>query len=136
MMVYFFLGFGYFGEYFGFIELGICLWEGVIMGLDYFKELGIMYVYFIFVFDYCLIDEIQKRDGQYNWGYDLFNYNVFEGSYLVDFYDGQICILEFKQMVKFFYDNGICVIMDVVYNYMGQMEELIFNQFVFGYYYC
>ena len=128
-------GSGYPGEYFGLIESGTRSREGATTGLDHLKELGITHVHLIPVFDHRSIDETQKRDGQYNWGYDPLNYNVPEGSYSVDPYDGQIRISEFKQMVKSFHDNGIRVIMDVVYNHTGQTEESIFNQLVPGYYY-
>lgn len=128
-------GSGYPGEYFGLIESGTRSPEGEKTGLDHFKELGITHVHLIPVFDHRSIDETKLNEAQYNWGYDPLNYNVPEGSYSSDPYDGARRISEFKQMVKTFHDNGIRVILDVVYNHTGQTQESIFNQLVPGYYY-
>ncbi|MBQ3859503.1 MAG: leucine--tRNA ligase, partial [Clostridia bacterium] len=40
------------------------------------------------------------RDSNYNWGYDPCNYNIPEGSYSTNPYDGKIRIKEFKQMIQ------------------------------------
>lgn len=128
-------GSGYPGEYYGLLEGGTQSPEGEATGLDHFKELGITHVHLIPVFDHRSIDETRLKEAQYNWGYDPLNYNVPEGSYSSDPYDGAMRISEFKQMVKTFHDNGIRVILDVVYNHTGQTQESIFNQLVPGYYY-
>jgi pullulanase len=44
-------------------------------------------------------------------------------------------IAEFKRMVKIFHDNGIGVILDVVYNHTGRTQGSNFNLEVPGYYY-
>jgi hypothetical protein len=44
-------------------------------------------------------------------------------------------IKEFKKMVKTFHENGLNVVMDVVYNHTMFLEESNFNQLVPGYYY-
>lgn len=73
-------------------------------------------------------------DNKFNWGYDPQNYNVPEGSYSTDPYNGNVRINEFKQMVKTLHENGLRVIMDVVYNHTsGTMDG--FEQLVPGYYY-
>lgn len=128
-------GSGYPGEYFGLIESGTRSPQGEATGIDHFKELGITHVHLIPVFDHRSIDESNTKEAQYNWGYDPLNYNVPEGSYSSDPYDGLMRISEFKRMVKTFHENGIRVILDVVYNHTGQTEESVFNQLVPGYYY-
>lgn len=128
-------GSGYPGEYYGLLESGTRSPQGETTGLDHLRELGVTHVHLIPVFDHRSIDETRLKEPQYNWGYDPLNYNVPEGSYSSDPYDGQMRISEFKQMVKAFHDNGIRVILDVVYNHTGQTEESIFNQLVPGYYY-
>ncbi len=128
-------GSGYPGEYFGLIESGTRSPQGETTGIDHYKELGITHVHLIPVFDHRSIDESNTKVAQYNWGYDPLNYNVPEGSYSSDPYDGLMRISEFKKMVKTFHENGIRVILDVVYNHTGQSEESVFNQLVPGYYY-
>jgi pullulanase len=72
---------------------------------------------------------------QYNWGYDPKNYNVPEGSYSTNPYDGAVRIREMKQMIKAFHENGIRVNMDVVYNHTFDIENSWFQKTVPDYYY-
>ena len=67
------------------------------------------------------------------WGYDPVNYNVPEGSYSTDPYHGEVRVKEMKQMIKGLHDNGISVILDVVYNHVYNAEEFCFNKIVPGY---
>lgn len=128
-------GSGYAGEYYGLLESGTSSPQGQKTGLEHLKELGVTHVHLLPAFDHRSVDETQRHRPQYNWGYDPLNYNVPEGSYSSDPYDGSVRIAEFKQMVKVMHDNGLRVILDVVYNHTGQTEESIFNQLVPGYYY-
>lgn len=123
------------GKYLAFTETGTTLdSKGTIStGIDYLKKLGITHVQLLPVFDYATIDETQ--DGGFNWGYDPKNYNVPEGSYSSDPYDGNVRINEFKQMVKALHDAGIGVIMDVVYNHTFTAKDGWFEKTVPGYYY-
>jgi pullulanase/glycogen debranching enzyme len=60
----------------------------------------------------------------YNWGYDPYHYTVPEGSYATD-PDGTARTVEFRKMVKALNDDGLRVVMDVVYNHTaasGQAE--------------
>ncbi|MEM1214189.1 MAG: type I pullulanase [Bacteroidota bacterium] len=124
------------GKYEGLYDSGTTTPDGQTKtGLEHLKELGITHVHLIPVYDHRSIDETRLDSAQYNWGYDPLNYNVPEGSYSEDPYDGVRRIQEFKQMVNVFHQNGIRVILDVVYNHTGQTEESIFNQLVPGYYY-
>ena len=58
-----------------------------------------------------------------------------EGSYSTDPYDGNVRIREFKKMVQTFHENGIRVILDVVYNHTGSSVESNFYSILPGYYY-
>lgn len=101
--------------------------------LSYLKELGITHVQLNPVYDFGSVNEITGVE--YNWGYDPVNYNVPEGSYSTDPYHGEVRIKEFKQMVKALHDNGIGVIMDVVYNHMYSATDSCFEKTVPNYYF-
>lgn len=123
------------GKYLAFTETGTVNSCGESTGTDYLKELGITHVHLLPSFDYMTVDETRLNQPQYNWGYDPLNYNVPEGSYSTDPYHGEVRIREFKQMVQALHQNGIRVIMDVVYNHTMENTESSFNKIVPGYYY-
>ncbi|MFX0557395.1 type I pullulanase [Maribacter sp. CXY002] len=123
------------GKYLGLVEEGTKGPKGVATGIDHLKELGITHVHLLPTFDHYAIDETNLDTPQFNWGYDPNNYNVPEGSFSSDPFNAEVRIREFKKMVKAFHDNGIGVILDVVYNHTGKTEESNFNQEVPGYYY-
>lgn len=122
------------GKFLGLTQKGTTNTEGLSTGLDHLKELGVTHVHLLPLYDYSSVDEANSN-AKYNWGYDPLNYNVPEGSYSTDPYDGAVRIKEFKQLVKTFHDNGLNVVMDVVYNHTAQAEASNFNQLVPGYYY-
>lgn len=103
-------------------------------GLDHLKELGITHIHLLPVFDYGSIDERYDSPDNYNWGYDAQNYNVPEGSYSTNPYEGAVRISEFKEMVYKFHQAGIRVVMDMVYNHTYNLESPL-NLTVPGYYY-
>lgn len=103
-------------------------------GLDHLKELGITHIHLLPVFDYESIDERYDSPDNYNWGYDPQNYNVPEGSYSTNPYEGAVRISEFKEMVYKFHQAGIRVVMDMVYNHTYNLESPL-NLTVPGYYY-
>ena len=83
----------------------------------------------------ALIAATADRDA-FNWGYDPLHYNVPEGSYATDA-DGSARILEFREMVQSLNQNGLRVVMDVVYNHTnsaGQNPNSILDRLVPGYY--
>ncbi|MFI9796540.1 pullulanase-type alpha-1,6-glucosidase [Streptomyces sp. NPDC052302] len=72
----------------------------------------------------------------YNWGYDPYHYTVPEGSYSSDPY-GTTRTVEFRQMVKALNEDGLRVVMDVVYNHTaaaGQADTSVLDRIVPGYY--
>lgn len=122
------------GKFLGLTESGTKSAEGLSTGLDHLKELGITHVHLLPVFDYASIDEARPELNQYNWGYDPLNYNLPEGSYSTDPYHGEVRIREFKKLIQVLHENGIRVIMDVVYNHTYSTDSN-FNRIVPGYYY-
>jgi pullulanase len=123
------------GKFLGLAETGTATPDGLSTGLDHIKELGVTHVHLLPSYDFMSIDEMLLPLNRYNWGYDPQNYNVPEGSYSTDPFDGRVRIKEFKQLIKTLHENGLRVIMDVVYNHTGATEESVFNQLVPFYYY-
>jgi pullulanase len=123
------------GKFLGLTETGTTNEAGLSTGLDHLKELGVTDVHLLPCFDFNSVNETKLDKPQYNWGYDPLNYNVPEGSYSTNPYDGVTRIREFKQLVQAFHKNGLRVIMDVVYNHTALTENSYFNQLVPGYYY-
>lgn len=129
------------GKYLGFTEGGSKL-NGVSTeistGIDYLVEQGINCVQLLPVYDYQSVNEAKSSEwGTHNrnWGYDPINYNVPEGSYSTNPYDGNVRITEFKQMIQALHDRGISVIMDVVYNHTFVTGDSCFERTVPGYYF-
>jgi pullulanase len=123
------------GKFLGLTETGTKSQEGISTGIDHLKETGITHVHLLPFYDYNSVNEAQPENPQYNWGYDPLNYNVPEGSYATNAKDGITRIREFKQLVKAFHENGLRVVMDVVYNHTALTQDSYFNQLVPGYYY-
>lgn len=119
------------GKYLGVIESGTTS-GGKATGLNYLKELGVNLVHLLPVYDYGSVDETTSTG--YNWGYDPKNYNVPEGSYSTDPYNGAVRVKEMKQMVSGLHEAGIGVIMDVVYNHVYDASTFSFNLIVPDYF--
>ena len=122
------------GKYLGLTQEGTTS-NGHATGLDHLKELGITHVQLMPTYDYNSVDEYHLTDWQqYAWGYDPRNYNVPEGSYSTDPFKGEVRVKEFKQMVQSFHNNGINVIMDVVYNHAFSGGDFCYNKIVPNYF--
>ncbi|WP_330304058.1 MULTISPECIES: pullulanase-type alpha-1,6-glucosidase [unclassified Streptomyces] len=81
------------------------------------------------------VAKIAAKDA-YNWGYDPYHYTVPEGSYATD-PDGTGRTVEFRKMVKSLNEDGLRVVMDVVYNHTaasGQADTSVLDKIVPGYY--
>ncbi len=122
------------GKYLGLIETGTTNGNGIPTGLDHIKDLGVTHIHLLPIYDYGSVDESKLDTPQFNWGYDPVNYNVPEGSYSTDPYNGAVRVAELKQTVKGLHDNGISVIMDVVYNHVYSAGDYCFNKIVPGYF--
>ena len=121
------------GKYLAFTETGLTNSSGIPVGLDYLVNLGVSHVHLLPVYDYATVDEANPDSG-FNWGYDPKNYNVPEGSYSTDPYNGEVRVNEYKQMVKAMHDAGLGVVMDVVYNHTYDANSSL-NKIVPYYYY-
>ncbi|MGW0708023.1 pullulanase-type alpha-1,6-glucosidase [Streptomyces sp. NPDC002643] len=81
------------------------------------------------------VAEVAAKDA-YNWGYDPYHYTVPEGSYASD-PDGTKRTVEFRKMVRALNDDGLGVVLDVVYNHTpasGQADKSVLDKVVPGYY--
>ncbi len=125
------------GKFLAFTEEGTTVnGEGNISTcVDYLKELGVTHVQINPFYDFASIQEDKDLSTQYNWGYDPKNYNVPEGSYSSNPYDGNVRINECKQMIQALHEAGIGVIMDVVYNHTYASDTSFFQLAVPNYYY-
>ncbi len=122
------------GKYLSLTETGTTTEGGISTGLDYLVDLGITHLHLMPVYDFGSVDETYTYANLYNWGYDPVNYNVPEGSYSTDPYNGEVRVSEFKEMVLALHQNGISVVMDVVYNHVYSASDFCINKLVPGYF--
>lgn len=136
------------GKFMAFTEKGTTLpgHPDVKTGIDHLKELGITHVHLLPFYDFGSIDETKVDDPslterKFNWGYDPVNYNVPEGSYATNssVEDPAKRIKEMKSMIQSLHDNGIRIVLDVVYNHTYttglESEFSVFDKIVPGYFY-
>ena len=122
--------------YKGFYEEGTTYTENgttVKTGFDHIKELGVNAVQILPIFDQANDERPENR--QFNWGYNPLNYNVLDGIYSANPYDGYERIKEFKQLVMAYNKAGINIIMDVVYNHVNGLDRSSFDVLMPGYYF-
>jgi len=120
------------GKFLALTQTGTKTPGGVPTGLDHLKAMGITHLHLLPFYDYGSVDE--RYCDTYNWGYDPVNFNVPEGSYSTDPFDGFCRVRELKQTVKALHDSGISVVMDVVYNHVFDASTFCFNRIVPGYF--
>ena len=101
-------------------------------GISAIKEMGISHIQFLPIYDYASVTEARPT---FNWGYDPKNFNVPEGSYATKPADPVNRIMELKTMIQSLHDNGIRVIMDVVYNHVWDAGSFSQEQLVPGYFF-
>lgn len=122
-------------KYLAFTEKGTTLRnEGTTStGIDYIKNLGVSYVQIMPSYDFLGTDEVTLNN--YNWGYNPVNYNIPEGAFSSNPYDGNTRVNEYKQMVQAIHNEDMGVIMDVVYNHVNSQSTFCFEQLVPGYFF-
>lgn len=123
------------GKFLSFTERGTKGPNGVATGIDHLIEMGITHLHLLPVFDFRSIDETRLENNRFNWGYDPQHFNVPEGSFSTDPFNGEVRINEFKQMVMALHKANIRVVMDVVYNHTGASADSDFSKIVPFYYY-
>lgn len=121
------------GKFLGLTETNEKLKTGQPTGITHLKNLGVTHIHLMPVYDYGSVDEATPGK-EYNWGYDPVNFNVPEGTYSTNPYDGFTRVREMKQMVHSLHQNGLGVILDVVYNHVYHTFEFSMNQIVPGYF--
>lgn len=123
------------GKFLALTEEGTKTDDGQSTGLDHLKELGVTHIHILPSFDFATVDESRLEDNTYNWGYDPKNYNVPDGSYSTNPADPVVRIREFKEMVKSLHQNGLRIVLDVVYNHTASTDDSNFDLTVPGYFY-
>ncbi|HKL61271.1 MAG TPA: type I pullulanase [Acholeplasma sp.] len=133
------------GKFLGVSESGTTYTKNnqtVSTGLDHMVDLGITHLHLLPAFEFGYVDEtmlddpayFNKKDGGFNWGYMPTLFNVPEGSYSTNPYDGSVRVNEFKQMVQGLSNKGIRTVMDVVYNHTGD-ADYNFNKILPNYFF-
>ena len=121
-------------KYLAFTETGTVNSFGQSTGVDYLKKLGVTHIHLLPTFDYASVDETKLDKPQFNWGYDPQNFNMPEGSYSTDPYNGEVRVKEFKQMVQSLHNAGMSVVMDVVYGHVANAGDFSMNRLTPNYY--
>lgn len=122
------------GKYLSFTELGTTTSGGASTGIDHLTDLGVTHIHLMPFYDFGSVNETYTYENLYNWGYDPVNYNVPEGSYSTDPYHGEVRVNETKQMVQALHNQGLSVVMDVVYNHVYSANDFCINKLVPGYF--
>ncbi len=101
--------------------------------ITHLKELGVTHVQLLPSFEYA--EKIANKG--YNWGYNPYNYNTPEGRYVSNGYtEGTQAVEEMRYMIGKLHENGIAVVMDVVYNHTsGTGENSLYDMTVPQYFY-
>ena len=106
-------------KFLGLIEEGITV-DGEKAGFDYLKDLGITHVQLMPVFDF---DDDRKHGSEYNWGYNPVAYLSLKKSYISDLEDPYASVYELRRAVDRFHQNGLRIVLDVVYNHVYKVKE-------------
>ena len=87
---------------------------------SYLREIGVNAV------ELQPVQEFDNPDAEaYHWGYMTVNYFSPESSYALHPERGSQ-VEEFRELVRAFHDAGMAVILDVVYNHVGEPNHLLF----------
>ncbi|WP_226670196.1 type I pullulanase [Metabacillus litoralis] len=103
-------------------------------GLSYLTELGVTHIELLPINDFEEVDEKAPLDS-YNWGYNPLHFFAPEGSYSKDPKNPYKRIIEVKKFIQKLHENGLKVIIDVVYNHVYSKENSSFEKLLPGYYF-
>ena len=95
------------------------------IGIDYLKYLGITHLQLLPIMDFATVDE--KKKDSYNWGYDPEQFNVCEGSYIVDIDNPYARVNELITLVNTLHKNDIRLNLDVVFNHVYKPKRFALN---------
>ena len=122
------------GTFLGLAEEGKVNKDGMPVGFDYIKSLGITHLQLLPIYDYLTTDEANPKD-TYNWGYDPAQYFVPEGGYASDVNDPSSRIKDLLTLVSKYHAAGIRIIMDVVFNHVYEHQYSSFEAVVPNYFF-
>ncbi len=91
-------------------------YQGVSTGFSHIQELGATHVQLLPVCDFVTVEEAHPHL-LYNWGYDPNHYFSLEGGYSENPHQGEKKCEEFMRLVNLFHENGMGVVMDMVFNH-------------------
>lgn len=108
--------------------------QGDTTGISYLKELGVTHIELLPINDFEEVDERKPLDA-YNWGYNPLHFFAPEGSYSQKPEDPYKRIIELKSVIQSLHNQGLKVILDVVYNHVYSKENSSFEKLLPGYYF-
>lgn len=128
----------YRGTFKGMIEKGTTYKKNgitVTTGFDHINELGVNAVQILPFYDHA--NDETDMVANYNWGYNPKNYNVPEGIYSTNPYDGLTRVKETREAILALSqtDVGTRTIMDVVYNHVASAYSSSFTTITPGYFF-
>ncbi len=117
--------FQYPGTFLAFCEEGVENSEGQAVGLAHLRGLGVTHLELLPIYQTATLDECSDLsfNRQYNWGYDPAHYFAIEGAYSTAPRDPFRRLLELKFMTAYLRQQGIAVVMDVVFNHVYDILE-------------
>ena len=100
--------------------------------LPYLRDMGVTHIQLMPVLNFYYTNETdtsydnsgETTNSNYNWGYDPHNYFTPEGWFSSDPADPYSRIVELKQLVQAAHEQGLRVLLDVVYNHSGSTNFL------------
>jgi pullulanase len=120
------------GKYLALTDVKTSMGDSTKTGVSAIKDLGVTHVELQPIFDYASVDELNPS---FNWGYDPQNYNVPEGSYSSNPSNPTARITELKSGIQALHDQGLRVMMDVVYNHVFAPAGFSQEKIVPGYFF-
>ena len=122
------------GKYNAWLETQTTNRQGDTTGISYLRELGVTHIELLPVNDFEEVDE-RKPQNSYNWGYNPLHYFAPEGSYSQNPEDPYKRIIELKSVIQSLHNQGLKVIIDVVFNHVYSKENSSFEKLLPGYYF-
>jgi pullulanase len=101
-------------------------------GISHLADMGVTHIQIMPFFDFNDCINTTADSTCFNWGYDPLNYNIPTADYSQTPTDYTNRVLEVKRMIDNFHQQGIRVIMDVVYNHTS--SEAVFGGISSDYY--
>ncbi len=122
------------GRFLGMIQKGVKTQKGYPAGFDYIVNSGITHLQLMPIYDFQTVDE-REPARFYNWGYDPQQYFVPEGSFASDLTNPYSRIRDLKLLVATYHEQGIRIVMDVVFNHVYHAHLSVFEKVVPTYYF-